>query len=109
MDTFEKYKQPAKKCRPLKIIAIILLAIGIVLFSVVLMGMSAEKSQGLSKIEKYGMVSVRDSDGIMYFDDEDEFKDYVYDSWYLKELFFIFFSPGVICMGVYLIVNRQKK
>lgn len=100
----------AKKFKPLKILAIILLTAGIVLFAVILMGISAEKKQGVSKIERYGMVSVDDpEEGLMVFDDEDEFKEYVDDSWYLKELAILFFSPGVICMGIYIAANKLKK
>ncbi len=100
----------AKKFKPLKILAIILLTAGIVLFAVVLMGISAEKKQGVSRIERYGIVSVDDpEEGMLVFDDEDEFKEYVDDSWYLKELAILFFSPGVICMGIYLVANKLKK
>ncbi len=99
----------AKRFKPLKIVAIILFAIGAALFATILMGVHAEKSDGLMRIEKYGMVSVRSSEGVTYYDDEDEFKEYVYDSWYVKEFAILFFSPGVICMGVYIIANRQKK
>ncbi len=100
----------AKRFKPLKILAILLLTAGIALFSVVLMGISAEKKQGVSRIERYGMVSVDDPiEGMMIFDDEDEFKEYVDDSWYLKELAILFFSPGVICMGIYIAANKLKK
>lgn len=110
MDTLEKYRQPAKKLKPLKVIAIILLVIGLLLFSTVLFSMLSYRSDGLNRIEKYGMVTIDDPDeGMLVYDDEDEFKEYVSDSYGVGKTFIVLVAPGAICMAVYLVANKLKK
>lgn len=110
MDTLENYKKPAKKYKPLKVIAIILLVIGLLLFSTVLFSMLSYQSEGLDRIEKIGVATIDDPDkGILVYDDEDEFKEYVSDSYDLGKTFVVLVAPGAICMAVYLVANRQKK
>lgn len=100
----------AKKFKPLKVIAIILLVIGLFLFSTVLFSMLSYQSEGLDRIEKIGVATIDDPDkGILVYDDEDEFKEYVRDSYSLGKTFIVLVAPGAICMAVYLIANRQKK